>query len=82
MFSNDFILRASQHAAIVTGSTELVKRTFKIKDRAVILVSFLVSFSVCLPELILGLVNYISCSIASALLANGFWKVLQGKKTP
>lgn len=82
MFAPDFILRSSQHAVVITGSTELVKRTFKLKDKVVILVSFLIAFSVCLPELSLGVFNYVASSIASGLMSNCAWKVLQGKKIP
>ena len=74
MFTPDFIQQITLSAGFTVGAVEGLKRLLKIKGWLAICLSGIVSFTVCLPSVSLGLVGYLIHVACTCLAANGLFK--------
>jgi hypothetical protein len=76
MLDPEFLQKAASFAAVVIGSTEVLKKKLKLRGIGTVIVSVLVSLVVCIPSLKEGIINYILIAGAVSLTANGLFKFI------
>ncbi|MEJ2626962.1 MAG: hypothetical protein P8078_00170 [bacterium] len=76
MLDPEFLQKVASFAAVVIGSTEVLKKKLKLRGIGTVIVSVLVSLVVCIPSLKEGIINYILIAGAVSLAANGLFKFI------
>lgn len=74
MISPDFLQKVGSFAAVVIGTTEILKKKLKLRGIGTVIASVIVSLVICIPSLETGIINYILMAGAVALTANGLFK--------
>lgn len=76
MLDPEFLQKVASFAAVVIGSTEVLKKKLKLRGVPSVIASVLISLVICLPSFEKGVINYILMAGAVSLTANGLFKFI------